>query len=158
RGDQEAALRKNPAGRFAMAGLVAALLLVACGGGDGDDGGEDPPPGPTVTLTGTVRFARVPFQNLPGAGLDYANPVLQPARGVAVRALNAATQAVLVSGSTDASGAYSLQVPDNANVMIQVMARMQRGTAQSLPRWDVRVQDGLNAAAPFTYNGAAFNS
>jgi hypothetical protein len=45
----------------------------------------------TITVTGTVRFQRVPFRATPPYRLDYANPVLQPARGVVVRALAAGT-------------------------------------------------------------------
>src|SRR5690606_2567342 len=85
--------------------VLAALSLASCGGG-GDDDGEPPPPGggSGTTISGTVRFARVPFHPVPGQGLDYATPVMQPARGVAVRALHAGTQAVLASGTTSATG------------------------------------------------------
>lgn len=140
--------------------VLAALSLASCGGG-GDDDGEPPPPpggGSGTTISGTVRFARVPFHPVPGQGLDYANPVMQPARGVAVRALHAGTQAVLASGTTSAAGTYSLEVPANTDVTLQVIARMQNGSAQSLPRWDVRVQNGVAAPNPFSFTSAAFNS
>lgn len=105
-----------------------------------------------------MRFERVPFRALPGIGLDYANPVLQPARGVSIRALHAGTGNVLASGQTSASGAYTLQVPQGSSVVLQVVAQMAQGSTQSAPRWDVRVQDGLNAGAPYSYSSAAFDS
>lgn len=137
------------------------LLLAACGGGGDDDGTAPPPPPPpgeVVTVGGTVRFERVPFRALPGQGLDYANPVLQPARGVAVRALRAGTQTVLATGATNGNGVYSLEVPADTSIVVQVIARLQQGTAQSTPRWDVRVQNGLDAATQFSYSSVAFNS
>jgi hypothetical protein len=138
---------------------MAVLSLASCGGGgDADDGGQNPPGGSTVTIGGTVRFARVPFKSQPGQGLDYANPVMQPARGVTVRALLAGTLTVLAAGSTDANGIYSLQVPADTNVAIQVVAQMQRGSPASLPHWDVRVQNGLSTASPYTFISASFGS
>ncbi len=136
------------------------LLLAACGGGSDDDGGLPPPPGggDEVTVSGTVRFERIPFRSTLGQGLDHANPVPQPARGVAVRALRAGSQTVLASGATNENGVYSLQVPNDTRIVVQVIARLQQGTAQSAPRWDVRVQDGLDASTQFSYSSAAFDS
>jgi hypothetical protein len=119
-----------------------------------------------VNVTGTITFARVPFKSRvgnPNAGLDYANPVQQPSRGVQVRALAAGTP---VTGITDEAGHYSLSVPANTMVTIEVVARMVRDTTQPLPRWNVRVQDGVtlpNSAVvidtPYTYTDAvSFNS
>jgi len=119
----------------------------------------NPPLAGNVTISGTVRFARVPIRTTAPLGLDHANPVLQPARGVLVRVVDAANPAtVLASGNTDSAGAYAFIVAANRNVQIQVVARMQRDASQPLPRWDVRVQDGVSAAAPYTYDSAAFNS
>lgn len=139
-------------------GGLATLVLAACGGGGGDE--EPPPvPGDPVTVTGTVRFERVPFRTLPAQGLDYANPQPQPARGVQVRALNASTQAVLASGSTNENGVYSLQVQGGTSIVVQVVAQMLRDTSQPVPRWDIRVQDGRGGSAqPYTYNTPAFDS
>ncbi|HUG72366.1 MAG TPA: hypothetical protein VMK82_02970, partial [Steroidobacteraceae bacterium] len=111
-----------------------------------------------VTVSGAVRFARVPFLNSGTFGLNYAAPVLQPSRGVIVRALNATTQAELATGVTSATGAYSLSVTGNTSITIQVVARMQRDAGLPLPRWDVRAQDGLAAPLPYAYTTAAFNS
>ncbi|MEO6185171.1 MAG: PKD domain-containing protein [Steroidobacteraceae bacterium] len=118
----------------------------------------NPPPLATVTTTGVVRYARVPFRSTSPFGLDYASTVLQPARGVLVRAIDATTQAVLATDTTTATGSYSMVVPGNTTLTIQVVARMQRVSAPG-PQWDVRVQDGITSTAtPYSYTTAAFSS
>lgn len=144
--------------RRLMAAGVVLLWLAACGGGGDDNGNIPPPPSGSVDVGGTVRFERVPFQAVAGGGLDYAHPVLQPARGVVVRALDAGTQAVLATGTTSENGLYSLAVPDDTSIVVQVVARLQQGSAQSAPRWDVRVQNGLAATTQFTHTTAPFDS
>jgi hypothetical protein len=110
-----------------------------------------------VNVTGRVRFARVNFSTTSPRPLNYGSPVLQPSRGVIVRALDATTQAVLASGVTDASGDFSLPVTSNTVINIQVVARLQRGGA--LPNWDIRVQDGTAGNSPYTFiDGTDFNS
>jgi hypothetical protein len=108
-------------------------------------------------VTGLVTFARVPFSTSAPIGLDYAAPVQQVARGVTVRALAAGTGDVLDTTSTNDLGIYTLDVGNNTNVTIEVVATMLRDDSQSLPRWDVRVQDGV-AGTPYTYSdGVSFN-
>jgi hypothetical protein len=118
------------------------------------------PVGPApVTVSGLVRFSRVPFRSTSPFGLDYPNAAFQPSRGVIVQARDAVTQAVLATGATDASGNYSLSVPGNTSITIQVIARMQRSSPQPLPRWDVRVQNGqLATVNPYSFASAPFNS
>ena len=111
-----------------------------------------------VTISGTVRYARPQFLNVSPFGLDYANVVYRPLRGVIARALDASTQAVLASGATDANGSYSFVLPGNTQISVQLVARLQRDNAQPLPRWDVRVQDGVPGTAPYTFTSVAFNS
>jgi len=113
---------------------------------------------PAVTLAGVVRYARAPF-DLPTVRLDYANASFLPARGVVVRVLNASTQAVLASGVTLDDGSYSLNVPGNTSVTVQVEARLLRDSSLPLPRWNVRVQDGTGSTlTPYRYTGSAINS
>ena len=116
----------------------------------------NPAAGSNVNVTGAVTFARVPFAATGNRGLDYANPVQRPARGVTVRAKDAGTQAVLATGSTDETGNYTLSVASNTTIAIEVVARLQRtGT----PSWDVRAQDGISGNSPYTYTLAgSFNS
>ncbi len=113
--------------------------------------------GGVVTLTGQVRFERATFLNISPGGLNYAAPTLQPAREVALRILDAGSLAELATGSTNSSGAYSFNVPGNANVVVQVVARMVRETTPG-PRWNVRVQNGTGSLAPYSYNSPAFNT
>jgi hypothetical protein len=108
-----------------------------------------------VNVTGRVRYARPLFAIAPPRGLNYAAPVLMPSRGVIVRAMSGAT--VLASTTTDDSGDYSLTVASNTTITIQVIARILRDNTVPLPRWDVRVQDGVGGT-PFTHSSAAFNS
>jgi hypothetical protein len=110
-----------------------------------------------VNVTGRVRFARVPFSTSGLRPLNYASPVLQPSRGVTVRALAAGTPTVLATGSTNASGDFSLSVASNTSIDLEVVARMQQGGATA--NWDVRVQDGIVGITPYEYrHGTAFNS
>lgn len=151
---------------------IAALLLVACGGGGGGGGssssgssssssgsGGTPAPG---TVTGNITFARVPFATAAqdtNRGLWYAGAIQQPARGVLVRALDATSQAILASGSTNEAGNYTLTVTANTSIRIEVVARMLRDSTQPLPRWDVRVQNGTTGDSPYTYtDGVSFSS
>jgi hypothetical protein len=113
-----------------------------------------------VTIAGTVRFERALFNNTSPFGLNYAAPVLQPAREVEVRVLESSSLALLATGVTDATGAYSFTVPGNANVVLQVVARTIRA-GQGAPRWNVRVQNDLGPdtqISPYSYNSQAFNS
>jgi len=126
----------------------------------------NPPIAGNANVTGNVTFARVlfatPSQDA-NRGLYYAAPEQRPARGVIVRAVEANAPAnVLATGSTDSLGNYSLSVPNNTSISIQVVARMARTAAAASPSWDVRVQDGtvvngIVVNAPYTYTDTAFN-
>jgi hypothetical protein len=116
----------------------------------------NPPATGNVNVSGRVRFERVQFAAAFPRALDYANPVLRPARGVTVRAVNAANQDVLATGATSAGGDYSLSVPSATTIRIEVEARMQKGGAA--PTWDVRVQDGVPGTDPYVHATDSFNS
>jgi hypothetical protein len=104
--------------------------------------------GGNVTFTGVVQFARVNFTSTFPRPLNYASPVNRPARGVLVRALNAGTQTERANAITGDDGSFSMSLPANTSVDIQVVARMQRTGS---PSWDVRVQDGTTGNTPYTY-------
>jgi hypothetical protein len=123
----------------------------------------NPPTGGNVTVTGTIRFQRVPFsQPVSGNnGLNFAAQVLQPARGIVVRVIDGTTQNVLVTGATNDNGVYSLSVPSNSNIRIQAVAQMLRGTSSPLPRWNFRVLDAdqVPATPPYEFTEPTpFNS
>src|SRR6185436_15774238 len=119
----------------------------------------NPAGGGNGTVTGRVRFTRILAT---ANGLNYGSPQLQPARGVMVRIVNAATQGVLTTTSTDDQGNYSATVTPNINVSVIVVAQMLRDGSQPLPRWDFRTADrDANPTNPdaYTYTDSpAFNS
>ena len=110
----------------------------------------------TINLTGQITFGRVPFSASAPFGLDYSASTQRPARGVEVRALDAATPTTVHGTAfTDASGNYSIAVPNNTNITLQVRARMVRSAS---PTWDVRVQDGSAGNNPYSFTDSAINS
>ncbi|MEO8314278.1 MAG: PKD domain-containing protein [Pseudomonadota bacterium] len=112
---------------------------------------------PTVTMSGVVRFQRVPFLAGSPFGLDYANPVWQPARGITVNATMTSGTVVGIA-VTDSNGNYSISVPSNLNINIRAVAQMLRDSAQPLPRWNIRVKDGLTPDSYFYFNGTVNSS
>lgn len=154
----------------AAIGLILGTLT-ACGGGGGSSSNNTPPPTtvappppttptppPTppstapVTISGTVTFDRVPFNA--ANRLDYDSITRDPIRGVVVRAVNASNQ-VLVSGFSDASGAYSLEVPGNTDVRIQVVSALQRVTGQT---FDFEVRNNSSGDALYVLGGTLTSS
>lgn len=113
-----------------------------------------------VNVSGTVTFARVPFSTTGRQGLNYGAPVQRPARAVSVRALAAGTATELASTTSGNDGSYTLSVPANTNVTVQVQAIMSRQSPLALPRWNVRVQDGaVVGGAAYAYSdNISFNS
>jgi hypothetical protein len=106
------------------------------------------PPTPG-TITGAVRFMRIPTSN---NGLNYAGQQLAPARGVVVQAVNATTDVVITSGETSVNGTYVLQVPANQPVRVIVYAQMLRQDPQALPHWNFQVTDSQNGDATYFYD------
>ncbi len=135
---------------------IAALLLSACGGGGGGGGNNPPPPGGSVTVSGKITFDRPPFRAQLTTGLDLDNPVESPARHVVVEALDASSNAVLASTTTDTSGDYSLSVPAGRNVFIRAKAQMLK--ADAAPTWNFRVLNNTNGDALYAMDGSSFNS
>lgn len=118
----------------------------------------NPLPGSNVTVAGEVRYARVPFAAPSSLGLNYASPVLQPARGIVVEALDSCSQSVIASGITSSTGRYQFSVPSGSNIAIRAVARLLSDPEQALPRWDVRAQASTDAAVQYSFTGASFDS
>ena len=120
----------------ACGALMACGALVACGGSGGGGGGgggggpgpvgcaADPGggcaagPGVPITVGGTVRYQRLV---LSGAGLGPGLQ-LRPARFVDVEVRAAGTATCYGSGSTDATGAYSVVVAPPGGTQLEVVA------------------------------------
>jgi hypothetical protein len=149
----------------------AVLLVSACGGGGGGGGSSpppSPPPGPpptSVTVSGRITYDRVPFKACSDSvcrdgtfpdGLDYTNTIESPARGVTVELVQSATQAILATTATDASGNYALSGPVNTSVHVRAKAlTVGTGTAA----WDIRVLDNFGGGnALYALEGAAFDT
>lgn len=96
-------------------------------------------------VTGRVTFKRVLFATNLNVGLDYANQVDRPARGIDVSATNTGTSTSLATTQTDSDGNYALQVPANTMIDVYATARMRRDNTAPLPRWNF-------VAAPVTGN------
>ena len=92
-----------------------------------------------VNISGKITFDSVPF-NTTTNGLDYASISQQPARGVTVEALDA-TDTVLDSGVTDASGDYTLTVNSNTNVRIRAKSEM---ISTATAKWNVKTTDNTS--------------
>lgn len=139
-----------------LIGIVGPLaaLLVGCGGGGGG-GNNNPPPGSTVTVSGKITFDRIPFRSTPGSGLNAGAPVESPARQVVVEVLNA-SNAVLASTVTNATGDYSLAVPTQTTVFVRAKAQMVKSDAA--PTWSFSVRNNANSDALYVLDGSNFNS
>ena len=143
----------------------ALLLLSACGG----SGGRPPPSGvngtpttptipvpETVTVSGTISFQRIGFNSGVGNGLNGNSPVTTAARGIVVEALAQPARTVLDSTTTDATGAYTLTVPSNTQMLISAKAQMLKTGAA--PTWNVQVLNNTNSDALYTLESGVFTS
>ena len=111
----------------------------------------------TVTVSGRITYERVPFAN-PGAagsasGLDYAGTFAAPARSVVVELVDASSQAVLATATTDDDGNYALQSPANTGVFVRAKAQVRTAGAG-----DIRVLNDLNSNALYVLDSSTFNS
>lgn len=106
-----------------------------------------------VLVGGHVSFDRVPHGV--GSGLDY-NPVsisTDPVRGATIQAVYTGG---VRSTVTDATGDYSLCVPENTNMVIRARAEMLRTGGQ--PSWDFTVVDNTSSKALYAIETSSFNS
>lgn len=127
--------------------LFFLVFLSACGGG-GDGGGTS-----TQVVSGLITFAYVPTST--SAGLNYAAQMAKPARGVLVEAIKVSDSSLVGSVTTDATGAYSITVPGNTNIIIRVKAQM---LATGSPSWDFQVVDNTSGKALYAMESVLFNS
>lgn len=112
------------------------LLLGACGGGGG---GGSSTPEDSVTVSGTVTYEFIPF-NDDFIGLDYSAIETRPVRGAVVELVDSTNTPVAIT-ATDDNGFYSAAVETNTVLRVQVKAQLQRNQA---PSWDMTVNDNTN--------------
>lgn len=137
----------------------AATFTLTCNGSGGSGAASvtvDVTTAGPVAVRGVITYARVPY--LSGNGLDYANTRQEPARGITVEIVSAATQAVLATTTTDATGAYSASVAASTNIFVRSKAEMVRAAPTPLPHWRVRVGDPDAALLMYAWDGPVFGS
>lgn len=148
--------------------LLALGLSLACKGHS--KGTVNPAISNSVTLTGTVTYTRIPLakdaSGVPTGLVDSSVPAnLQslPARSVAVRAYqrldqtlpdNSVVQTWLVyrSAYTDDNGLYTLVVPNDKPIMLEVMSTFDGGSGPvNLVGDPVGIDSALNQADRYRY-------
>ena len=111
----------------------------------------------TVTVSGRITYERVPFENPDAAdstsGLDYAGIFAAPARSVLVELVDASSQTVLATATTDDDGNYALQSPANTSVFVRAKAQVRTAGAG-----DIRVLNDTNSDALYVLDSSNFNS
>ena len=145
--------------------ILAAVVLTACGGGGGGGGGGGSGVAslPTtsasttsanlVAVSGKASFDAIP--NTPTGALNYGGVTSKPIRGAVVEVLNSAST-VVATTVTDASGAYSVSVPADSQLVVRVKAQMSQGG--SGPNWEVSVRDNTRSNAIYALDSAAVSS
>jgi len=107
----------------------------------------------TATISGTVDFESV---TISGTGaLDYTSIVNRPIRGATVEVLPAGGGAALATGTTSASGTYSLTIPTPQSVIVRVRAEMKK-TSGGGGTWDFTVRDNTQGDALYVLDSPAF--
>ena len=107
-----------------------------------------------VVISGTADFESVPANTATG-GLNYAGASFKPIRGAPVEIVAATGGATLASGTTNASGAYSITIPNPRSIIVRIRARLLR-TASTGGQWDFSVHDNTSADAMYVMDSAAF--
>lgn len=98
--------------------------------------------GPTVTVSGTVTFDK-PAHDSNGRLLP-SSITIRPVRGATVEARCGNT--LFDTARTDASGAYSVDVPQGSSFFLRVKAEMVSGAGDT-GSWDFRVVDNTASQA-----------
>ena len=145
------------------ASAVALAFLTGCGGG-GSNSSTPPaqpmstnPPPPVQYATSTVISGKVTFDRVPhtqSSGLDYANTVQNPIRGVVIEAVNASGDVVSESVS-DSQGNYSLTVDSNTEIRLLVKAQL---FSDADAKWNFAVTDNTQGNQLYALQGSLASS
>ena len=122
--------------------IMMTLALASCGGGSASPtppitsaAPASQPTASSVTLSGKITYDRVPHTD--ASGLNYANVIISPARGVVVEALGASNE-ILASTLTRSDGSYSLTLEPNTDVRIRTKAQI---LSENAAKWNFQVTD-----------------
>ncbi|MBL1259464.1 MAG: carboxypeptidase regulatory-like domain-containing protein [Thiotrichaceae bacterium] len=105
--------------------IILLPLLSGCGGSSGAAAVN------TITVSGTITYTDYNVES--GIGIDYSAPLNKPIRGASVTIENSRGQ-LFSSSTTDASGHYTLQAPENDNLNIVVYATLSNAS-QTINTW-----------------------
>jgi hypothetical protein len=131
----------------AIALSLMVLVLQACGGGGGETSAA------TVAISGVATYESVTNSNSTAA-LGYSNIVTKPMRSVIVSAVVDETE--VAKTVTSNTGAYTLNVPQNASVSIQAYAKMLNTTGAA--KWNLGVYDNTDGGALWGIGSTAASS
>jgi hypothetical protein len=117
-----------------------------------------PAPAGFTNVTGKITFDYVPISINSAAvpRLDFSAASRRPARGVLVQVLDSNSLVVLSSGSTNASGDYTIQVPEGRSVFVRANAVLWTDMVNS-PNV-VEVRDNTQGNAQWAIDGVVFST
>jgi hypothetical protein len=106
---------------------------------------------PIQNISGTALYQKI---DVTDSGLDLTHPVMFPIRNARVEVRNSISQALVSVSETDTLGRFTLAVPFDPNLMVQVFSRIRS--------FDLRVADNTNVNALYAISagldGTAANS
>ncbi|WP_323814514.1 hypothetical protein [Cellvibrio sp. NN19] len=132
--------------------LLICMCLIACGGGSGGSSNiaqSSSVASSTITISGQVTYDFVPYSELHN-GLDYSATQIKPVRRAVVELLDA-NNVLLIAGSTDDQGSYSLNVELNKIVKVRIKAQLLKSQT---PSWNFKVTDNTNGNRLYAIDGS----
>ena len=139
---------------------IALTTLAGCGGSGSESTsppqtvstGSTPPPTASTVISGKLTFDRVPHKLT--SGLDYANTVRNPIRGVVIEAVNASGD-VISEDISNSQGDYSLTVDSNSDVRLLVKAQL---FSDDTAKWNFSVTDNTQGNQLYALQGSLASS
>ena len=151
--------------------VFLATLLTGCGGGSSTSEPVKPEQatGPKVIfdvdekrssengslfIRGTVKYERVVAKHINGSSqLDYDNIIIELAKYVTVKAINANDE-IIAETITDEHGDYRItNLPNDTEIKIRVYAKMFKSD-----KWDVKVIDNTNGDGQYVMEGSLIST
>jgi hypothetical protein len=133
-----------------LAAVVAAGLASLVGSGGGGGGAGD-----SVVISGTADFESVPSDSATNGRLLYGSIANRPIRGATVQVIAASGGTVLATGTTSATGAYSLSLTGSQSVIVRVRAELKKDSGNG-GTWDFSVRDNTQGDGLYVLDSAAF--
>lgn len=128
--------------------LFTALLLNGCNGSSSTTTTTTPTTptgGANVSLSGVLTYD---FVSASTGRLNYSGVTAKPIRNVYMEVVNATSNAIIASTTTNDSGEYSLSVPSNLSFKYRIYAEMKSPV--------VVIQDNTNSSAEYVLVTSAY--